>query len=371
VIQFVVMQWRSAAGDEDGRPAFIRQRGKIEVDPIFFQRMDERVDAVNAHGLLAAPVMFWTNPGHPTLNPGMFLSEDEIVALGRYMIARYGAHHVTWIFGGDGRYDESNAAKWQQAGRRLFGEGAPGIVHPVTMHSTYWCADAFSGEEWWDYNGYQSGHNRTRGMERITQGEPTEFWKQDARKRPVMNLEPSYEAHRNRAKGAGDVFTAIDVRRTAWLSLLNAPPAGLTYGVHGIWGWHPRALEPMTHPGTGVGPAWYDAMELPGSQQLKYMAEFMTSIPWTELRPAQDLLTSQPGASDLLKWVGVARAASGPIVAYTAAGQPIALSADAVRGKTDPAWFSPRTGESIPAAMPAAGRAFQPPSPADWVLLLN
>jgi hypothetical protein len=216
----------------------------------------------------------------------------------------------------------------------------------------------------------QSGHNRMRGMERITQGEPTEFWQQDARKRPVMNMEPSYEAHRNRAKGAGDVFTAIDVRRTGWLSLLNAPPAGLTYGVHGIWGWHPRALEPMTHPGTGVGPAWYDAMNLPGSQQLQYLAEFMESIPWTELRPAQDLLTNQPGADDVLKWVGVARAASGEVVAYSAAGEPIALKQEAVQGQSAAAWVSPRTGERIPAEVPSNGE-FTPPSRTDWTLLLK
>ncbi len=369
VIQFVMSQWRSAAGDEDGRPAFIIHRGKVKVDPIFFQRMDERVAAVNAHGLLAAPVMFWTNRGHPELNPGLFLSEDQLVAVGRYMIARWGAYHVTWILGGDGSYNGEHTEMWKRVGRKLFGDGAPGIRHPVTMHAIYWCADAFAGEDWWDYNGYQSGHHRIRGMERITQGEPTVFWREDAKRRPVMNLEPSYEAHRNRAPDAGDVFTAIDVRRTAWCSLLNAPPAGLTYGAHGIWGWHPRALEPMTHPGTGVGPAWYDAMNLPGSQQLKHLAEFFTAMDWTKLRPAQELLAKQPGAEDVLKWVAVARAEGGPLVAYTAGGEAIALNAGAVAGASEAIWFSPRTGESIPGEI--AGGVFSPPSATDWVLLVR
>jgi uncharacterized protein DUF4038/uncharacterized protein DUF5060 len=365
VIQFVISQWRSAAGDENGRPAFIVRRGKVEVDPIFFQRLDERVAAVNAHGLLAAPVMFWTNPSHPELNPGLFLTAKQIIALGRYMVARYGAHHVTWILGGDGYYDEKNIDKWQRVGRALFSDGAPGIEHPVTMHATYWCANAFGDEDWWDYNGYQSGHERLRGLERITQGEPTEFWRRDP-KRPILNLEPNYEAHRNRAPGAGDVFTDIDVRRAAWLSMLNTPPAGMTYGGHGIWGWHPRALEPMTHQGTGIGPAWFDAIDLPGSTQLKHMAEFFVSIDWTSLRPAQDLLSVQPGSNNVLQWVGVARADSGPVVAYSAAGAPIEFKS--APGSTA-TWISPRTGEHQPAV--ASGTTFAPPTRTDWALLIS
>jgi len=182
----------------------------------------------------------------------------------------------------------------------------------------------------------------------------------------VLNLEPNYEAHRNRAPGAGDVFTDFDVRRAAWLSLLNAPPAGLTYGGHGIWGWHPRALEPMTHPGTGVGPAWFDAINLPGSAQLKHLAEFFDSIDWTGLRPAQDLLATQPGSDDVLRWVGVARAESGPIVAYTAAGDPIEFQSAPGSAAT---WISPRTGERQPAL--AGGTIYTPPTPTDWTLLIS
>jgi len=362
VIQFVAFPWRSASGNENGRPAFYG-REQVTVDPDYFQRMDQRVEAINRHGLLAAVVMFWTHSRHVDLNPGMFLPESELTALGRYLIARYGAYQTTWILGGDGDYRDERAARWRRVGRSLFADDSPGHDRPVTVHATYWCADAFQGEDWWDYNGYQSGHLRVRGLERVTQGEPTEFWKSD--QRPSLNLEPNYEAHRNRTRGADpdDYFDALDVRRQAWHSLLNGPPAGVTYGVHGIWAWHPRAEEPMTHPGTGIGPVWHEAMQLEGGDDMRVLADLFEQLDWTALRPAQGLLRTQPGAADVLRWVSVAQG-GGMIVAYSGSGDAIEVNADAQAA----AWYSPRTGEWIDAEPSAS---YQPPSRRDWVLILE
>ena len=363
VIQFVALPWRSASGNLHGRPAFYG-REKVAIDPIFFQHMDDRVEAINRQGLLAAIVMFWTHSTHVDLNPGMLLPEDQLIVLGRYLIARYGAYHTTWLLGGDGAYVGERADRWRRVGQALFGEKAPGIRRPVTMHATYWCADAFASESWWDFNGYQSGHDRMRGLERVTQGEPTAFWQNDSR--PVLNLEPNYEAHRNRAPNAepSDVFDALDVRRQAWLSLLSAPPAGLTYGAHGIWGWHPRAEEPMTHPYTGIGPAWRDAMDLEGSHNLRVLAELFADLDWTSLRPAQALLARQPGETDVKRWVAIAQG-SGFALAYTADGEPIELRQEVRAAR----WHSPRTGEVVDAR--AGDTTFTPPSKKDWVLWLG
>lgn len=285
-----------------------------------------------------------------------------MILLGRYLIARYGAYHTTWILGGDGAYRGERAERWRRVGRALFGDGAPGIDRPVTVHATYWNADAFKGEDWWDYNGYQSGHNRIRGLERVTQGEPTEFWKND--RRPVLNLEPNYEAHRNRAPGAEpeDVFDAFDIRRQSWYSVLNAPIAGVSYGAHGIWAWHPSPQEPMTHEGTGIGPAWFDAVHFDGAYHLAVQADVLRSLDWTALEPAQDLLVSQPGDGDVTRWVSAA-SGGGATVVYTP-GEAFELKRVAGTAR----WISPRSGEEVQAA---AGPQFEPPSREDWVLMIR
>ena len=367
VIQFVALPWRSAAGNEFGRPAFYGRKD-VSIDPNYFQRMDDRIAAINEHGLVAAPVMFWTHARHTELNPGMFLPEKDLVRLGRYLIARYGAYHVVWILGGDGLYDEERAKRWRRVGRELFGEKTSGIRRPATMHAGYWCADAFESEEWWAFNGYQSGHNRIRGLERITQGEPSEWWKNN--ERPVLNLEPNYEAHRNREQGASadDVFDASDVRRAAWHSVLAGPPAGVTYGAHGIWGWHPAPEEPMTHPGTGIGPAWRDALALPGGDDMRLLAEFFSRIDWPTMRPLPEALAVQPGDDDPTKWISVAKSERF-VVAYLPEGGEIRFQPNTVPAVRTGSWFSPRTGELVRLDLSQEG--FKAPSSGDWVLVFG
>lgn len=58
VIQWVTGQWLAWRGDETGRTVF-SGRERISIDPKFCRQMDERVDALNEHGFISAPVLLW------------------------------------------------------------------------------------------------------------------------------------------------------------------------------------------------------------------------------------------------------------------------------------------------------------------------
>ena len=121
-IQFVATQWRGAAADATGNVAF-EGADRIRIRPSFFQRLDAKFDRVNVHGLVAAPVLLWALPTGQgrELSPGYYLPEPEAILLARYMVARYGAHHVVWILGGDGRYVGEYEQRWKTIGRGVFG----------------------------------------------------------------------------------------------------------------------------------------------------------------------------------------------------------------------------------------------------------
>jgi hypothetical protein len=70
----------------------------IRMNPKFYQRLDRRVEAVNAHGVLAALVQTW---GLRKEGSGKYLPESQLIRLMRYLEARYGANHVVWILTGD------------------------------------------------------------------------------------------------------------------------------------------------------------------------------------------------------------------------------------------------------------------------------
>jgi hypothetical protein len=365
-IQFVMAApWRTAPTNAEGQVAFTG-REQIEINPQFFQRMDERMEAINAHGLLAVPVLLWAIRGDE--NPGWSLPEDQAIRLASYMVARYGAHHVVWILPGDGTYTGEVAERWKRIGRAVFGgkEHAPVTLHPGGMQ---WPYEAFKDEAWLDLLGYQSGHgDDDRTLQWIHSGPPSEEWKKPPA-RPFINLEPPYEDHISYQ--SKQRHTAYNIRRATYWSLLNAPPAGLTYGGHGIWSWQTKAGVPLAHDSTGMAKPWHEAMALPGSSDMKHMAALFTSLPWWQLRPADDLLTAQPGGDDPARHVSAARTESGDVVLlYLPVGGDVELISGAIHSSLRAEWFDPRTGQRKPAERTGAGK-FSAPDKQDWVLLLR
>lgn len=363
-IQFVMTApWRTAPTNAEGKTAFTG-RERITINPQFFKRIDERIEAINARGLLAAPVLIWSNHRD---DPGRSLPEDQIVRLAKYMVARYAAHHVVWILAGDDKYEGANAERWQRIGRAVFAEAkqAPVVMHP---QGRQWPFEVFQKESWVSLIGYQSGHgddNQTLAW--IHSGPPAREWRRQP-VRPIINLEPPYEDHV--AYQSRQQHTAYTVRRAAYWSLLASPMAGLTYGAHGIWSWQLSPDEPLNHQGTGVAKAWREALALPGSAQMKHLAEFFGALPWSRLRPDQTLLAAQPGANEPTRFVSVARTSDGKVaVIYLPAGGEIALKERAPKGKRTE-WFNPRTGERTRAGT-EDGFRFRAPDAEDWLLILR
>lgn len=260
-IQFVTTQWRSAPGNLEGEVAFIGTE-KIQINPAFFKRMDARFDALNKQGLLAVPVLLWAIRGDE--NPGWYLPEDQAILLEKYLVARYGAHHVVWIPAGDTTYREANGEKWRRISRAVFGDEphAPIVMHPQGMQSY---AENYKSEQ--------------------------------------------------------------------------------------------------LHKGTGIAKPWFDAMKLPGSQQMKFLHEFFASMKWWELRPDASLVETQSG--DPAKFIAAAKTLRGDTaVVYFPAGGEVTIKA-----LTPAEWFDPRTGQWQ--AANKEGDNFRAPTTQDWLLKLK
>jgi hypothetical protein len=354
LIQFVTTQWRAAEGDEHGRLAYTGFEN-LRINPEFFQRLDQRVDAINRHGMIAAPVLLWAL-GTAEGNPG-FLPEDQAIRLARYMVARYGAHHVVWFLGGDGDYSGDQVERWRRIGRAVF--DSPGHA-PVTLHGRgrQWPFEPFLQEPWFTFIGYQSGHgDDSPNLHWIHSGPPATRWR-EGRPMPVINLEPPYEDHV--AYQSRQPHSAYNVRRAVYWSLMNTPTAGVTYGVHGVWSWEVVPREPLNHQGTGIARPWHQAAGLPGSFHMRNMADLMQSLPWWRLRPAQDLLVDQPGGDDPARFVSAARTEDGGVaVLYLPVGGSVRIRTDLLLPGTVARWYEASTAHAPTRALPV---------PADGIL---
>ncbi len=301
VIQFVTTQWRGCEKDRFGDVAFSGS-GYISINPSFFRRLDKKIERINAHGLIAAPVLLWALPvgDGRHLSPGYFLPENEAILLAKYMVARWGGDQVIWILGGDGRYTREYEQRWKRIGREVFDEGPPGLVaqHP---HGRLWIGEEYKDEHWLDIMGYQSSHSNRQGtVDWLNKGPMAKTWDK-LPPRPIMNLEPNYEEIRF-------VITAEDVRNASYWSLFATPISGLTYGANGIWPWIQREGELIENHGNpgGRGPStWKTSIDFPGSLQIGYLASFIKKFDWWILKPRLELLVEQPGNKQFDHFVSV------------------------------------------------------------------
>ncbi|MCC6395351.1 MAG: DUF4038 domain-containing protein [Bryobacterales bacterium] len=364
-IQFISTNYVAASGNADLRLAYTGKE-RIAVDPVFYEWMDERIDAINDHGMIAIPALIWTwiSP----MNPGIGLPDDQIILLARYMTARWGSHQVIWLLNGDGDYAGEKSERWKRIGRAVFGPPAhPGRIAGLHPMGRTWMIDWFLGEPWFSFNGYYSGHRGDPASLRwLTEGPVSQYWKRDPHY-PDVNLEPNYEGINDRSPGATHVFNDHDVRRAAYWSLLVAPPAGVSYGAHGVWSWELKPHVPMAHPDTGMAPSWREAMNLPGSTQMKYLVKLFTSLEWWRLRPAPNQILDQPGQTDPARFVPLAVADDGSFsLAYLPVGVTVKIKSK-LSGRAR--WFNPRNGEwSGERTFSHGTTEFAAPDSSDWVL---
>lgn len=372
-VQWVATQFRAAPDGDASRLLAYSGVEKISINPAFFQRLDEKVEAMNRAGLVSVPVLLWAiNAGaNPKVNPGVSLPEDQAILLARYMVARWSGSAVAWILGGDGDYRGEKAEKWKRIGRAVFGDIAHG---PVTMHpqGMQWIWKEFIGEKWFNFVGYQSGHgDDERTLKWIFEGPLADDWMKLPH-RPFVNLEPPYENHV--AYQSRKPVSPETARRAIYWSLLSAPTAGVTYGGHGIWGWDDGTKEPTDHPGTGIPLPWKQALTMPAALQMFHLAEFMGSLNWPKLRPAPAVVVNNPGVQKASKFIAAAKTDDKELmVIYVPEERTIEVKLDSMPPSPNVTWFNPRTGEKSPAVAVVTANTCQFPTPSegDWVLFMK
>jgi len=366
-VQFVMTQWRAApqAGAFTPGPP-------LRVNPEFFQRMDRRFAAIRDAGLVALPVLLWAIASKNSVDPGYSLPNDQAIRLARYLVARYGAYPLLWILGGDGDYRGEKAEKWKQIGRAVFPPGRARRL--VTMHpqGMQWPWEAFEDESWLDLLTYQSGHSnndRSRGWNVVELPALAAKLRQI---RPVINAEPNYETHLDYHDRLP--ITDFQVRRAAYWSLLGHPPAGITYGAHGIWFWSRKPEIPTAHERSGVALPWFDSIHLPGAAQMKILRDLFDSIEWWRLRPDSSLIADPPHDLSFRSHIGAAASDVGDLaLLYLPDNPEIEVRLDHLVRPIRAQWVDPRTGVRYEAgSLPNRGsRALSPPGQGDWLLLLD
>ncbi|MBU1820311.1 MAG: glycoside hydrolase family 140 protein [Bacteroidetes bacterium] len=340
----------------------------------YFRHVDYVIDQAAKEGLYIALLPTWGDKVYKDRwgkGPEIFTTANAR-AYGKFLGSRYkDRKNIIWIMGGDRNpRDDADVAIWRAMAAGVEeGVGGPGKAlmsfHPQPNSledggSAKW----FHNDAWLDFNMFQTGHCRENNVwDRIQ----VAYNKTPIK--PVVDGETLYEDHPVcfNAKDLG-TSSAYDIRKHAYFDVF-AGAFGHTYGSHDIWQMYGPGREGVNGPHF----YWYDALELPGASQMKYLRRLIESRPMLERVPDQSLITSAREAHDHIQ----ATRGQDYAFVYSAQGKDFTVVMNKLTGsKLKAYWYNPKNGEVKEAGEVEnqGQKKFTPPTTGygqDWVLVLD
>lgn len=227
-------------------------------------------------------------------------------------------------------------------------------------------SQSFHNEPWLDFNMVQSGHSARnfpnyRMIERDYGLTPS---------KPCLDGEARYEDHPVNWDPENGWFDDHDVRQAAYWSVF-AGSFGHTYGCQPIWQFFDKGREPVSH----VRRTWKEALNLPGSSQMRHLKSLLESFPMLIRIPDQPIVLSD--VSEDAEHVQATQGADDSYaLVYIPTGRETVLSLNRFfKNRIIAYWYDPRKGgsELIRELDDVREETFIPPSNGpkeDWVLVL-
>lgn len=354
-----------------GVNSFMSLRQERTLDVAYWQQVDRHMEYANAAGIVPVIGMaFHVGMDHNSLDDWKFLW--------RYVIARYGAHAVTWLICGE--YNQNGG---DQAGRvtKTMALGAyikeqDPYKRAMTAHPWWHGGDKREAwkQPWYDFIMFQGAH---AGHGNVP---PTAIYR-DAWKhgppRPVLEAECNYEGIY--AGKPGREHTPDDVRRVAYHAI-QAGSFGFTYGAQGLW-YPTQNAQDKKFDDWGTPMVWWESLERAGAAQMSHLRKCYESVEWWKLAPRADAVEFAGKVSDATRPLVKSDGDAVHLVwfpkgsgAKTAAA--LKLTDAAGIGNLTAMWFNPRDGKEAKLATPLTAANGKCPLPerlddGDWVLILK
>lgn len=343
-------------------------------DNDYWDHVDYIVKKANSLGMAIAFLPTWGSYWHD--GGKRIFNEKNAEKYGRFLGERYKDSHIIWVLGGD-RIPENEQ---QKAIIRAMAKGlkaGDGGRHLCTFHPTGGLSSSnyFHKDEWLDFNMRQNGHEVEYGRYEKTLDD---YRLQPVK--PVIDAEPVYEDHpvSFNPKQRGHSIS-VDCRHALYWDLFNGA-FGHTYGHHSIW----QMFDPSKNQGIN-NPLlpWKDALQQPGSDQMKHARWLMESRPFFSRIPATDkvlvksnIQTAMPGQGRY-RFAATRDAEGTYAMVYVPAGRTFSVHMDVIKSEKVKAWwFNPRNGKArkIGVFSNKGTQTFKTPAPGemlDWVLVLD
>ena len=271
----------------------------------YFSKAETMVQMAVDYGFIPVLGVLWCcyalqreqpNPNRMTL--------DEVREFSAFAAERFAKFDPIYFISGDTpQYDEAEIERY------LVALGATKAVCPDSLYSMHIAGRRVLDErlvDGVDFYMYQSGHSAHH--QQAAQGLARDF--QDLPRKPIVNAEPCYEGHGRMRTEDRNKFSAFDVRRATWQSLLAGATMGITYGAQGIWSGQVRGMRLMHERTKFEAYDWEYACQLEGAWDAGFAKWVFESFKLADIEPV-DLALNEDS-----EIVVAADAARAMIVAY-------------------------------------------------------
>lgn len=309
----------------------------------YWDHMDFIVKEAENNGIYIAMVPIWGG----LVKKGL-MSVEDAKAYGKFLAERYkDSPNIIWVMGGDVKGD-INPDQWNAMATTIKSLDKNHLMsyHPFgRTSSTQW----FHNADWLDFNMFQSGHRRYDqvkgdGDDKAQASQAEDNWRYVEEglsrkpRKPIFDAEPSYEEI---PQGLHDPsqpwWKAPDVRRYAYWDVF-AGAAGHTYGHNSVM----QMLKPGYAGAYGAEKPWYEGLEDPGYNQMKYLKNLILTFPYMERVPDQSIIAGENGTRyDRL----IATRGNDYLLVYNHTNRPMEIDMTKISGKKKNAWwYDPKDG---------------------------
>ena len=261
----------------------------------YFEHAAELLAAARDEGFIPALVLLWCNYVPNTWaskrHPDAIMPLDAVAGYVQYVANAFARFDPIFIVSGDTDFVAPESSQHYRTALHTIKQLCPEALTTMHLAPQADLPDEFVRSSELDFYMFQSGHHIEEESRAYVLAER---FSTKVVTKPVVNGEPAYEGHGHGFQYAR--FSAPEVRRATWQSLLSGASAGVTYGAHGIWSWH-RSGNAFTSVAFSMYPFdWHDALHLEGAWDISFARALFERYDLFGLESRQDLLVDAPPA---------------------------------------------------------------------------
>ena len=270
------------AGPNEGGNPFKGSMVGNEVNPAFWQEVDERVKYMNDRGVTVGMLLSWKSDkvGAGSSNPVFdfdwtdFADQDARLRYCKYIAARYSAYNVVWVLSGE--YEEAasrppnTTAHWTELANEVKSNDPHGRMMAIHGQDK---VEVFADESWMSFGDYMQFYEDLHNAILVA----------DDHGKPVINAEYAYFLRDQDSDGVVDKpnsATVEEFRHASWDIVMA--------GGYFVSGFGSTYLGGKREPGPfDVNASKND----PAEAQISLIKTFFSSLEWWAFQPADNLIT--------------------------------------------------------------------------------